>query len=129
MVFAMDSQDNNNFIPFDLEASRIQAWWDTIQSRNRYFFELIEMKLFYIENSDLYLLLLEMDDCLDDLDTIDCPPPAYPLRDSLERAVQDMTLGLIHLGGEKNQQAQIYFNTAKALYKQILSDYFDMVPY
>jgi|GEM_PF-1928890 len=130
MVFAMNSQDNNeNFIPFDLEASRIQAWWDTIQSRNRYFFELIEMKLQYIENTDLYLLLLEMDDCIDDLDTIDCPPSVHHLRDTLERSVQDMTLGLIQLGSEKEQQAQIYFNTAKALYKQVLSDYFDIIPY
>lgn len=126
----MDTQDsNNNFIPFDLEMSRIQAWWDAIQSRNRYFFELVEMKLHYIENPDLYLLLLEMDDCLDDLDTIDCPTSAYQLRDSLERSVQDMTLGLIHLGRENAQSAQIYFNTSKALYKQTLVDYFALIPY
>ena len=130
MAFAMNSNDDDdNFIPFDLEASRIQAWWDTIQSRNRYFFELIEMKLHYIENPDLYLLLLEMDDCLDDLDTIDCPPSAHHLRDGLQGAVQEMTMGLIYLGSDKSQQAQIYFNTSKALYKQILSDYFDIIPY
>jgi hypothetical protein len=130
MAFAMNTQDDNdNFIPFDLETSRIQAWWDTIQSRNRYFFELVEMKLHYIENPDLYVLLLEMDDCLDDLDIIECPASAYQLRDDLERAVQDMTLGLIHLGRENVQHAQIYFNTSKALYQQTLHDYFDLIPY
>lgn len=130
MAFAMNSQDSdNNFIPFDLEASRIQAWWDTIQSRNRYFFELIEMTLQYIENPDLYLLLLEMDDCLDDLDTINCPNGASHLRDALEHCVQDIILGLIYLGQEKPQQAQIYFNTSKAVYKQVQSDYFDIIPY
>ena len=129
MVFAMNPQDNNdNFVPFDLEATRIQAWWDTIQSRNRYFFELMEMKLHYVDNPDLYLLLLEMDDCLDDLDAIDCPASACQLRNSLERAVQDMTLGLIHLGRKNIQEAQIYFNTSKARYKQTLHDYFDLIP-
>jgi hypothetical protein len=130
MAFAMNSQDNNNnFIPFDLEAARIQTWWDTIQSRNRYFFELVDMKLNYIENPDLYLLLLEMDDCLDDLDTIECPAVAYHLRDALERSVLNVTLGLIHLGSDKEQEAQIYFSTARVNYKQVLSDYFDIIPY
>ena len=130
MAFAMSSQgDDNNFISFDLESERIQMWWDTIQSRNRYFFELIEIKLFYIEKSDLYLLLLEMDDCLDDLDTIDCPTPAYHLRESLERSVQDMTLGLIYLDIDDDQQAQLYFNTSKALYSQTVRDYFELLPF
>ena len=129
MVFAMDTQDDgHNYIPFDLETARIQEWWDTIQSRNRYFFELVEMRLYYIENPDLYLLLLEMDDCLDDLDTIDCPTSAAYLRDNLERAVQDMTLGLIYLSQENTQKAQLYFNTSKAQYRQTLSDYFNLLP-
>lgn len=129
MVFAMDSQDDdNNYIPFDLEAARIQEWWDTIQSRNRYFFELIEMRLYYIENADLYLLLLEMDDCLDDLDTINCPPAIAHIRDGLERAVQDMTLGLIYLAEENVQKSQLYFNTSKAQYHQTLRDYFEALP-
>ncbi len=130
MVFAMNTyDDNDNFVPFDLESARIQQWWDTIQSRNRYFFELVEMKLYFIENPDLYLLLLEMDDCLDDLDVIECPSSARHLRERLERAVQDMILGLIHLGSENNRNAQMYFNTAKAEYKHVLRDYFEILPY
>ncbi len=125
----MSSQNDNNFIQFDLEAARVQQWWDTIQSRNRYFFELVEMKLYFIENPDLYLLLLEMDDCMDDLDVIECPASASHLRERLERSVQDMTLGLIHLGSENMQTAQMYFNTAKADYKQVLRDYFEILPY
>lgn len=126
MVFAMNTQnDNQNFIPLDLEAARIQDWWDTIQSRNRYFFELIEMQLYYIENPDLYLLLLEMDDCLDDLETIDCPTSIYHLRIDLERSVQDMMMGLIQLSQEHTQRAQFHFNTSKAQYKQVLRDYFE----
>lgn len=129
MVLAMSKQeDNTNFIPFDLELARIQEWWDTIQSRNRYFFELIEMRLYYVENADLYLLLLEMDDCLDDLDSVQCPKSAIHLRNDLERAVEDMTLGLVHLGQGYPEKAQIYFNTAKAQYKQILRDFFELLP-
>lgn len=130
MAVAMSShKENNDFIQFDLEAARVQQWWDTIQSRNRYFFELVEMRLYFIENPDLYLLLLEMDDCLDDLDVIECPASAVHLRERLERAVQDITLGLIHLGEDNTQSAQMYFNTAKAEYKQVLRDYFEILPY
>ena len=121
MVFAMNGQDDSqNFIPFDLESARVQSWWDTIQSRNRYFFELVEMRLYYIENADLYLLLLEMDDCIDDLDIVECPPNAAHLRDNLEHAVQDMTMGLISLAHQNTQKAQLYFNTARAQYQQIV---------
>lgn len=128
MVFAMDTHNNEDTVQFNMEFDRIQAWWDTIQSRNRYFFELIEMRLYYIENPDLYLLLLEMDDCLDDLDIIDCPPAAYGLRVGLEQSVQDMTLGLIHLSDEDVPKAQLYFNTSKASYKQTLRDFFALLP-
>jgi len=130
VAVAMGTQeDNNDFIQFDLEAARVQQWWDTIQSRNRYYFELVEMKLYFIENPDLYLLLLEMDDCLDDLDVIECPRSASHIRERLERSVQDIILGLIHLSEENNQTAQMYFNTAKTEYKQALRDYFEILPY
>lgn len=130
MAIAMNTQDSDNsFIPFDLETAQVQMWWDTIQSRNRYFFELIEMKLYFIEASDLYLLLLEMDDCLDDLETIECPQSAIPMRERMERAVQDMILGLIALGNDREQSAQMYFNTAKAEHSQIVRMYLDIVGY
>jgi len=130
VAVAMSTQDqDNNFIPFDLESARVQQWWDTIQSRNRYYFELVEMKLYFVDNPDLYLLLLEMDDCLDDLDDIECPTSAQHLRERLERSVQDMILGLIHLGAENIQTAQMYFGSAKASYKQVLRDYFEILPY
>lgn len=122
MVMALNKKKSKTTKFNDLETFLIQNWWDTIQARNRYFFELIQMRLNYIETSDLYLLLLEMDDCMDDLDTVDCPHLAIRLRDCLVRAVKDTVQGLVSLSRNNPEMAQMFFNTARAEHRQVVED-------
>lgn len=123
MVMVLGNDETESFMPLSIDAIRVQNWWDVIQSRNSYFFELVQMRLSYIETSDLYLLLLEMDDCIDDLDTIECPKSALSLRDGLARAVQDLTIALVTLGNDNPELAQMYFHTARAEHRLIVEQY------
>jgi hypothetical protein len=99
----------------------LQRWWDTIQSRNPVFFELITVRLHYVEMPDLYVLILELDDCLDDLDVIMCPPSVTVVCEQIKRAVRHMMAALVHIACGQYEYAGRHVELARIDYQHALA--------
>ena len=99
----------------------VQRWWDTIQSRNPVFFELMTTRLHYVKMPELYMLILELDDFLDDLDVIMCPSSIAVVCKRIKRAVRYMMTALVHMACGQYEHAGRYVELARIDYHHALT--------